>query len=202
MELKEYSNPNPLTLEATTERDDTQTFIKITRLHREASHVLIFKGKRGGFGMPDIMTLGEPVFICDGFDLLRRRDGRVNIGQTVTEYYAVPAKLTDGIYYYDKRSIKKVEAGEYTAVQYILIRDRQTQDCDRLTISFAPMLKGGAGTVPYDSLFYSVDGMGSIKYPINPKLVKDGAFTVYVPANRNVQIVSAEGAHIRATLIK
>jgi len=233
MKLDAYARPGELTWEAGAIGDEIQTYIKVTRLHKNASHILFFKsngdspgvsglhgtlGTPGTFGTPGALgtlgtpgapglhgTLGAPesfssetpALICEKYDLLRNQEGVVAFGRPAAIYYGVTARYADGAYYIDSLNIKEFSVGDHISVQYAVKKTNYSRECDKVVVTFNAASIGNHGAAAFGELYYSIEGINA-KYPIHPKMLRDNAFTVYIPANRDIRVYGNEGSHVRA----
>lgn len=204
MKLKE--SPDSLNLDIRTESEADRTYIIITGLAKRASHVLVFKWEKGIFSPKetDLSEWGEPVCVIDGYDLIYHKGGRASIGGIAGEYYAAAARRSgDDVFYCDKSSAVKFEAGEHTNILYSATRIREVYpECDKITVSFKPSVRDRTVSfIPFNDIFYIIGFDNTLKYPISEKMLKDDKFDVFVPRDAHFSLTCVERSHIKISEI-
>jgi|GEM_PF-6047743 len=201
MHVKEYIDSERFTLNVSTESKDDKTYIMINGCSKKATHIIVFKWGNRFFSPKDvnISEWGDPVSIFDRLQLIHNEGGRASVSGNVGEYVIAAAKQDEsGVYHCDKITAVIVDAGEHNTVWYSLTRMRQTQDCDKVIISFKPTLKeNNANFIPYNEIFYIIDYYKNLKYPISDKIMKNDMFEIFVPRDCNIRLICAENSRIK-----
>ena len=203
MKLMEYASEESLELDVHAENEGDKTYIILKGLSRRATHIIVFKWKKGITSPKDIdiTEWGEPVGIFDGFKLLHNNGGKTSIGGVAGEHFVAAAQRDkNDVYYCDKYTIVKVNAGEHTNVLYSVNRTRQTQECDKIAVSFFKPTTGSL--IPYNEIFYIIDRNSKLKYPINEKILKNDTFEIFVLRDSHIGLICAEGSHIKVSEFK